>query len=158
MLFFSCTDEKENSSLNKENWSKRVANINTTDSLVLGKSYLSIYSQIYNRTEHKTHNLVATASLRNTSDRDTIYILNVEYYNTNGELIRSYFDNPIFLAPMETTEIIIDEHDISGGTGSNFIFVWKTPENCPEPIFEGIMSSTMSQQGLSFITQAVRIE
>ncbi|MEZ4793637.1 MAG: DUF3124 domain-containing protein [Gelidibacter sp.] len=59
---------------------------------------------------------------------------------------------------METTEIIIDEIDVSGGTGSNFILEWKTPKNCPEPIFEGIMTSTIGQQGLSFITQAKRIK
>ncbi|MEX0363512.1 MAG: DUF3124 domain-containing protein, partial [Allomuricauda sp.] len=44
------------------------------------------------------------------------------------------------------------------GTGSNFIFEWKIPRNCPEPLIEGIMSSTMGQQGLSFTTQAKRIE
>ena len=38
------------------------------------------------------------------------------------------------------TEIIIDEIDVSGGTGSNFIFEWKIPKNCPEPLFEGIMT------------------
>ncbi|MCB0473148.1 MAG: DUF3124 domain-containing protein, partial [Flavobacteriaceae bacterium] len=69
-----------------------------------------------------------------------------------------YFDSTIFLAPMETIEIIIDENDVSGGTGSNFIFEWKIPENCPEPLFEGIMTSTMGQQGLSFTTQAKRIQ
>ena len=42
--------------------------------------------------------------------------------------------------------------------GSNFLFEWKIPKNCPEPLFEGIMSSTMGQQGLSFTTQSKRIQ
>lgn len=96
-------------------------------------------------------------SLRNISETDTIYILRAEYYDTHGKSVRTYFNYPIYLAPLETTEIIIDEIDVSGGTGSNFIFEWKTPRNCPEPLFEGVMSSTMGQQGLSFTTQAKRI-
>ncbi|WP_416445868.1 DUF3124 domain-containing protein [Leeuwenhoekiella sp. A16] len=158
ILIISCNENKEVSSMNPENWSKRSAVINTEDSLEFGKSYLSIYSQIYSLSEHKTHNLTAMVSLRNTSDSDTIYILKAEYYDTHGKSIRKYFDNPIFLAPMETTEIIIDEIDTSGGTGSNFIFEWNIPQNSPEPLFEGIMSSTMSQQGLSFTTHAVRVK
>ncbi len=157
-LCFSCTDSKEISSISPENWSKRTINLPATDTLEYGKSYLSIYSQIYSFTEHKTHNLTSMVSMRNTSDLDTIYLLRAEYYDTHGVSVRKYFNTPIFLAPMETTEIIIDEIDTSGGTGSNFIFEWKIPKNCPEPLFEGVMTSTVGQQGLSFTTQAKRIQ
>ena len=157
-LFFACTRQKEMSSINPENWSKRTAKLNLKDSLEYGKSYLSIYSQIYSSSEHRTHNLTAMISLRNTSDMDTIYVLKAQYFDTHGKSVRNYFNQPIYLAPLETTEIIIDEVDVSGGTGSNFIFEWKIPENCPEPLFEGIMNSTMGQQGLSFTTKAIRIE
>ena len=156
---FSCDRTKEISSINTINWTKREAKINPNDSLEYGKSYLSIYSQIYSMSEHKTHNLTSMVSLRNTSDTDTVYILKAKYFDTHGKLVRSYFkDHPIFLAPMETCEIIIDEIDNTGGTGSNFIFEWKMPINCPEPLFEGIMNSTVGQQGLSFTTQAKRIK
>jgi hypothetical protein len=154
----SCTQQKEVSSTNPENWSKRMIDISQKDSLEFGKSYLSIYSQIYSISEHKSQNLTAMVSLRNISDLDTIYILRAEYYDTHGKSVRSYFDHPIFLTPMETTEIVIDEIDITGGTGSNFIFEWKIPKNCPEPLFEGIMNSMMGQQGLSFTTQGIRIK
>ena len=157
LLILSCHEEKEISSINPENWAKRKASINTKDSLEYGKSYLSIYAQIYSTSEHKTHNLTAMVSLRNTSDLDTIYVLKAEYFDTHGKSVRKYFENPIFLAPLETVEIIIDENDMSGGTGSNFMFEWKIPANCSEPLFEGIMNSTMGNQGLSFTTQAVRL-
>ena len=154
----SCEKSKSISSINPENWSKRKNNISQKDSLEYGKSYLSIYSQIYSISEHKTHNLTAMISLRNTSDTDTIYITRAEYFDTDGKSIRKYFDHPIFMKPLETTEIIIDEVDTSGGTGSNFLFEWKVPKNSPEPLFEGVMNSTMGQQGLSFTTQAKRIK
>ncbi|MCI2228101.1 DUF3124 domain-containing protein [Polaribacter sp. MSW13] len=158
ILVLSCTKKKEISSINSENWSERFVDISKKDSLEYGKSYLSVYSQIYSISEHKTHNLTAMISLRNTSDLDTIYLLKAKYYDTHGKPVRTYFKRPIYLAPMETTEIIIDEIDIEGGTGSNFIIEWKTPKNCPEPLFEGIMNSTVGQQGLSFSTQSKRIK
>ena len=157
-ILFACEEQKEISSINPENWSKRTANLNTKDSLEYGKTYLSIYSQIYSISEHKTHNLTAMISMRNTSDLDTIYVLRAEYYDTHGKSVRKYFNQPIYLAPMETTDIIIDETDITGGTGSNFIFEWKIPNKCSEPLFEGVMSSTMGQQGLSFTTKGIRIK
>ena len=158
VLFFSCNEKKENSSINPENWSKRAIDLTLKDSLEYGKSYLSIYSQIYSRTEQTTINLTSMASIRNVSETDTIYLLRAEYYDTHGKSVRKYFDTPIFLAPLETTEIIIELSDVSGGTGSNFILEWKITKNCPEPIFEGIMTSTMGQQGLSFTTQSKRIK
>ncbi|RDK85537.1 DUF3124 domain-containing protein [Marinirhabdus gelatinilytica] len=157
-LLFGCETEKQISSVNPENWSKRMANMSQVDSLEYGKSYLSIYSQIYSLSEHTTHNLTAMVSMRNTSEEDTIYILRAEYFDSHGRSIRNYFKNPIYLAPLETTDIVIDELDITGGTGANFIFEWNKPHKSPEPLFEGVMNSTMGQQGLSFTTQAKRIE
>jgi hypothetical protein len=157
LFIFGCDQPKEMSSIDPENWAKRKIDIGAKDSLEHGKTYLSVYSQIYSLSEHRTHNLTAMVSLRNTSDRDTIYLFKAEYFDTHGKSVRTYFNSPIFLAPMETTEIIIDEIDVTGGTGSNFLFEWAIPKNCPEPLFEGVMNSTMGQQGLSFTTQGKRI-
>lgn len=122
------------------------------------KSYLSVYSQIYSISGEKTQNLTAMVSMRNVSETDTIYVLKADYYDTHGKSIRRYFEHPIYLAPLETTEIIIDQLDIYGGTGSNFIFEWKIPQNAPEPLFEGIMTSILGINGLSFTREARRLE
>lgn len=157
--FYACEQNtSEQNDFEKINWNARVANINKADSLETGKSYLSIYSQIYSFSQHKTYNLTAMASLRNTSMNDTIFLSHADYYDTHGVLLKSYIKKPVYLAPLETIEIVIDESDISGGTGSNFIFDWQTPKNCPEPLFEGVMTSTAGQQGLSFVTHAKRIK
>lgn len=158
LLLLACEEQKEISSVDPVNWKKRAADLSKKDSLLKGKTYLSIYSQIYSQSEHKTHNLTAMVSLRNTSESDTIYVEKAAYFGTSGQLLRTYFDKPIYLAPYETVEIIIDELDNEGGTGANFIFDWKTPQDTPEPLFEGVMNSTMGQQGLSFLTQGKRIQ
>jgi hypothetical protein len=156
-LFVGCTSNEKVDSIPPTDWSERTASIANMDSLEYGKSYLSIYSQMYSESEHRTYNLTAMVSIRNTSDQDTIYISSTNYFDTDGNLIKTYLESPIFLAPMQTIEIIIQEHDISGGTGSNFLFEWYTPQGCPEPLFEGIMNS-INARGMSFITLAKRIK
>lgn len=144
--------------IDEENWSKRAVDIEKTDSHVHGKSYLSVYSQMYSFTQKQKYNLTGMISLRNVSEKDTIYLLRADYFNTEGSKIRTYFDYPIFVLPMETLEIVIAQVDVEGGTGSNFLFEWKIPENCPEPLFEGVMNSMQGTQGISFTTHAKRIQ
>lgn len=156
LLLFSCTQEKEMSSVNPINWNKRAIEINPTDSLIYGETYLSTYSQIYSYTEHTTHDLTSTISMRNTSVVDTIFIISSKYFDTHGKLIRTYFKKPIYVAPMETVSIVIDEVDKEGGTGANFLFDWAIKPTTTEPIFEGIMLSTSGR--ISFTTQGVRLK
>nr|WP_297782733.1 DUF3124 domain-containing protein [uncultured Allomuricauda sp.] len=160
ILILSCVEkqEEEVSSIDSVNWNNRMVEIITADSLVSGASYLSVYSEIYSETEHRTHNLTSTISMRNTNLKDTIYINKAEYFDTKGTPIRTYFDQPIYIKPMETVEIVIDEKDRSGGTGANFLFQWSIKPNSHEPYFEGVMISTSGQQGLSFTTQGRRVE
>ena len=156
-LFLGCGQEETVSSIDPINWEKRMVNSSLEDSLIAGTTYLSIYSQIYSQTEQRTHDLTVTVSLRNTNVRDTIFVEKAEYYDTNGKLIRTYFNKMIFVAPLETVEIVIDGVDRTGGTGANFLFDWKIVPNTQEPLFEAVMISTLGQQGLSFTTQGKRI-
>lgn len=157
-LFSSCESKKETKSISSENWEKRTLNYKLSDSLESGTTYLSVYSQIYSIAEHRTHGLTATISIRNINRIDSIFIHKAEYYNTKGELIRTYFNKPIFIKPLETVEIIIAETDNEGGSGANFIFEWKKDRKILDPFFEGVMISTSGQQGLSFTTQGIKIE
>lgn len=157
-LMQSCQEKIESISIEQVNWGQRTVDYELSDSLINGATYLSIYSQIYSETGGRMHDLTATISLRNTNKSDTVFIDNAEYYDTNGNLIRTYIKNTIFIAPMETIEIIIDEHDQAGGTGANFLFDWQIKHNTNEPLFEGIMISTAGQQGLSFTTQGKRVK
>ena len=157
-LISSCDETKEISSVNPVNWEKRMLNYELPDSVIEGKTYLSVYSQVYSLTEHRKHNLTVMVGMRNTSLKDSIFIRKAEYFDTHGHSIRTYFDHLIYIAPMETVEIVIDEIDQEGGTGANFIFDWVLKPSSNEPLFEGVMISTSGQQGLSFTTVGQRIE
>lgn len=157
LIAAACGDNPELSSIDPVNWAARAARLPTGDSLPAATTYLPVYSHIYSRTEQTHHDLTATASVRNVSPRDTLYLLSADYYGTAGELIRSYFAGPIYVAPLETIEIVIDELDRTGGSGANFLFDWRARPETPEPLFEAVMISTNAQQGLSFTTRGVRL-
>lgn len=140
----------------EEDWSKRASTKGRLGSDVTGESYLSVYSEIYNYTQKRKVRLTATVSMRNVSKTATIQLLRADYYNTAGTKIRTYFDFPIDVMPMETLEIVIPHEDIEGGTGSNFSFEWVTPAGCPEPLFEAVMKTMRGNQAMAFTTQAKR--
>lgn len=158
LTFSSCTEQKETTTISTINWNKRSVDYKISDSLKAGKTYLSVYSQVYSQSEHTTHDLTATINMRNTSSTDTLYIIKAEYFNTVGKSIRNYAKKPIYIAPMESVAIVIDEHNKEGGTGGNFIFNWKISKLSSNPLFEGVFISTKGQQGLSFATQGKVID
>lgn len=159
VLFFvltACGNKNEISSIDPINWEKKRVLLIDPDSLIFGSSYLSIYSEIYERNEQITFDLTSTVSMRNISSADSVYILRADYYNTTGLLTRTYFDFPILLKPMETIEIIVDHDDKEGGSGANFVFDWAIKNANIEPLFEAVMISTANQQGISFTTHGIK--
>ncbi len=120
-----------------------------------GQTYLPVYSEIYDQSDENTHLLTITVSIRNTSQTDSLYITSADYYNTKGEQIRKYIHKPVFLAPLETIEIVIPRLDASGGTGANFIFDWGIKNPTYEPLFEAVMIWTTGNQGISFATRGI---
>ena len=161
LIVLSCNEtsnQNEIETLAPIDWSNKITPLPVQDSLDYGKTYLSVYSQIYSYTAHTSLDLTATVSIRNTSEIDTIYLLKADYFDTHGNSIHSYVKNPIALNKTETLEIVIAESDKTGGTGANFIFDWAKKTSTSEPIFEAVMISTYGQQGLSFTTHGKRVK
>ncbi len=158
LIISSCSGkETDKYPVQKADWESKQTNIENFDDLSHGKTYLPVYSHIYHIHEHRTFDLTITVSIRNISLTQSLYIFKADYYNTIGENIRQYIKEPIFLKPLETIEIIIDEQDIEGGSGANFVFDWAKLNDKNPPLFEAVMISTHGQQGLSFTTRGVQI-
>ncbi|MGK7927943.1 MAG: DUF3124 domain-containing protein [Spirulina sp.] len=122
-------------------------------SLVTGQViYVPIYSEIYDFDRRRTFQLTATLSLRNTDKTHPIFIELVDYYNSGGEKISSYLNQPIQLNPLASTEVVVAKSDEAGGAGANFIVEWRAANRVSEPVIEAIMISTISQQGISFVS------
>ena len=107
--------------------------------------YVPIYSDIYNKTKNEKVLLTATLSIRNTSKNDTLYLDNVDYYDTGGTLVRHYLDHPIYLKPLESIDYVIEEQDNTGGSGANFIIDWYAAKPM-KPIFQAVMIGGLAQQ------------
>ncbi len=156
-LLFSCRQTNRNQPNNKKLIHSHVLNQSVPQDLHTGTTYLPVYSQIYQLHEEKTYNLTVTVSMRNVSPTDTLYLFVADYYNSKGEKLNAYINQPIALQPLETIDIVIEETDQSGGTGANFLFDWGIANARHEPIFESVMISTSGQQGLSFLTRGIKI-
>lgn len=100
--------------------------------------------------------MTSTLSIHNTSDTDTLYITKVDYYNTQGDLVRSYLNSDIYLKTFETMEFVVDENDDSGGSGANFLVEWYGGKHL-NPIFQGIMIGGTGNKAFSFTTEGVNV-
>lgn len=119
--------------------------------------YVPIYSDIYSKSKDTRFLLTATLSIRNTSLTDSMYLKVIDYYDTDGKLVRHYIDGDLLLKPMQSIDYVIEEKDEVGGTGANFILVWGAKSDKIKPVFQGVMISIAGQQGISFMTEGVSI-
>ena len=119
--------------------------------------YVPIYSHIYYGDQERTILLTGTLSIRNTDPKQTITILQVDYYDNNGKLIRNYLAKPVTLGPLGSTRYIVKASDAAGGSGANFLVRWKAETPVNEPILEGVMIGTSMGQGISFTSRGVAI-
>lgn len=114
--------------------------------------YVPIYSDIYHRTRDFKILLAATLSIRNTSKSDTLFIKEVDYYDSAGTFVRDYIKEPIYLNPLETIDYVIDEEDEAGGSGANFLITWGANKKL-KPVFQAVMVGGVGQQGITFTTE-----
>lgn len=115
--------------------------------------YVPIYSRIYYENTSRTIELAATLSVRNTDSKNRIILKSVDYYSTNGKLLKKFITGPVAVSPMAAADFVIDREDISGGTGANFVVRWMAETPISEPLAEAVMVSTGSSQSISFVSR-----
>lgn len=114
--------------------------------------YVPIYSHIYSGVKGRPFDLAATLSIRNTNLQNSITLISVKYYDSDGKLVADYLKAPTQLGPLVSTRYIITEDDKAGGSGANFIVIWNSEQNVNPPIIEAVMIGTHSGQGISFLS------
>ena len=88
--------------------------------------YVSVYSHIYSGLKGRPFDLAATLSIRNTDLKNPISIVSVNFYDTDGKLLKEYIKEPLQLKALVSTRYVIREAEIGGGSGANFIVKWKS--------------------------------
>jgi len=119
--------------------------------------YVPAYSHIYSGNKERPFLLTVTLSIRNIDTMHKITITAVDYYETQGKLLKKFIENPITLNPLESLRYVIPEKDKSGGSGANFIVEWNSNGPVNQPIIESIMIGTQSSQGVSFTSRGQAI-
>ena len=115
--------------------------------------YVPAYSQIhsvYSSTEDGRINLAVTLSIRNTDIDNPIIIKSVSYYGDDGTLLKEYVEKPFQLSKMASTSFNINQSDISGGIGANFIVEWGANQSVIEPYIQAIMLGAQGTHGFSW--------
>lgn len=153
-LLFACSNEPP---ADEPNWSDRAIVLRHSKNLSEGSTFLAVYDQISTNPSEK-HELCATISIRNTNVKDSVYIQKGTLYNEHGKAIHDFFDETIFLRPMETLNLVLDSKLVNEKKGSNLIFDWSCSNNANEPFFEGVMISSSGHQGFSFVTRGKRLK
>ncbi|MBE9010709.1 DUF3124 domain-containing protein [Pseudanabaenaceae cyanobacterium LEGE 13415] len=115
--------------------------------------YVPIYSHIYMVEPGRRMDLTATLSVRNTDLSQPIIVTAVNYYDTNGKLVRKYLEKPIELNALAAADFVVAEADRSGGSGASFIVEWVAQRNVSNPAIEAVMINTGGNQGISFVSQ-----
>ena len=119
--------------------------------------YVPVYSNIFSAPRKIPFNLATLLSVRNTDMSGSITIISADYYDTKGKLVRRYYQQPVTLAPLESTSIYIPEDDTVGGSGANFIVKWTSSREVNAPIVESVMIGMKSGQGISFVSPGQEI-
>nr|WP_321450445.1 DUF3124 domain-containing protein [uncultured Carboxylicivirga sp.] len=158
ILLFACQDmEKNNRNLHFR--FENLVELDTCDISYLETIYVPVYTDVYHVDQSRLFPLTVTLSLRNTSLKDTICVQKVDYYNSDGKLVKKHIkdDKMLLLEPLESYELVIDKMTYTGDTGANFIVEWGGKTNNSSMLVQALMINTSGQQGLSFITEGKTI-
>ena len=130
--------------------------VNADDLPVRRWIYVPSYSHIY-ADDGSPYPLATTLSIRNIDVDQPIYLKSVQYFDTDGNLVKSYSAELIKLRPLQTIEFLVERRDSSGGSGSNFLLEWLSDEGVDQPVFKSVMVGTTGTQGICFSESGIEV-
>jgi len=120
--------------------------------------YVPAYSHVFTGPRANPYNLAITLTVRNTDPGTAISVSSLDYYDTNGRLVRRYMATPVSLAPLASHFVHLEEKDTSGGFAPKFIVRWESTRPVTTPLIEAVMIGATSGQGISFVSHGQIIQ
>ncbi len=160
-LLFACTNTDPNvdaSGVDELESLKLDRELSKSDKAYDDLLYVPIYSDIYVDASNTNSLLSATLSIRNTSHQDSLFVSVIDYFNTEGDLVRSYIEDPIVLQPMATVNYYIEKDDVSGGPGANFIVELSSDNTNVKPLVQAVMVGSTSSKAFAFSTDGYSVK
>ncbi len=162
LFLINCTDQQKNKKataqvsqdtvIEQTISSKEAVEFDRHYSSIGQQVYIPIYSHIYQQDRKKTFNLTSTLSIRNADPYRSFTLTRVAYYDSKGNLIQDYLASEEQIKPLASTSFVIEERDLRGGVGANFIVDWESKAPVIPPVIEAVNISTTQQQGISFLS------
>jgi hypothetical protein len=127
----------------------------------------TVYVPVYSHVSHGnldssgkpwTLQLSVMLSIRNVNPDNAITVRAVTYYDTEGKKLREFYAEPKTLAPMQSTDVFVENKDMTGGSGANFLVVWDADRPVNAPIVEAVHAYFFGNQSLVFTTTGEAIE
>lgn len=115
--------------------------------------YVPTYSNIFVGDREIAWQLSALLSIHNTDLNQPITITRVDYYDSNGKLVRKYLEESQKINPMGSIRFSVKASDTAGGWGANFLVEWKSEKEVNQPIIESLMIGMRGNHSISFISQ-----
>lgn len=115
--------------------------------------YVPAYSHIYIGNREKPFLLTVTLHVRNVDPKNTITLRYVDYYDSNGNLLKKYLPKPLTLRPLSSSRHVVPRNEKQGGSGAGFMMSWTAEKAVNPPIVETVMIGAESQQGISFTSR-----
>jgi hypothetical protein len=119
--------------------------------------YVPVYSNVYSGPRKQPLQLAAMLSVRNVDQTSALRVTAIDYFDTDGRLVKRYLDKPLLLGPLATSHIYLEEKDTRGGFGANFIVRWQAEKAINAPIIECVMIGATGGQGISFVSPGQEI-
>jgi len=121
--------------------------------------YLPIYSHVWHgdldgKGEPAKALVSISVSIRNTDPAKSIRVHSAQYFDTDGKRLREYVTAPRTIPKMGTIELFIPRSDDTGGSGANFVIVWKSDTPASPPIVEGFHANLPAGRSIAFTTSA----
>lgn len=160
LIFVGCTQQQEVPSRehpsepqdDPANTPVRSVDVDRKTSSVGQLIYVPVYSHIYQQDRKKTFSLTTTLSIRNADPQRSFRLLKVSYYDSRGKLVQQYLDSEQEIKPLASTSFVVEERDLRGGVGANFMVDWRSGKPVVPPVVEAVNISTSQQQGISFLS------
>lgn len=164
ILFFGCDDIQTKNEVKQDIYIRQniyeyfqSTNEKIDNTFNRKKFYIPAYSHIY-ISENNYVKLSISLSIRNTDSTKDLYVESIDYYNTEGKLVKQYLSQPHVLKPMATIDYVITLEDMTGGNGAKFLVNVATKNKTSLPIIQAIMTNTFGNSYLSFLTEGHIVE
>ncbi|KAF0213836.1 MAG: hypothetical protein FD139_1541 [Methylocystaceae bacterium] len=122
-----------------------------------GRTLIPLHSTLIGQGGVTRLNFSGALSIHNASATNVLAIEKIEYRSGSGQLIESYLNDPIYLKPYASLQVLIAQDDVRGGTGASFTVDWSTSEGSDEPLIEAVMTSYTGPHSYAILSPGRRV-